>query len=167
MRTKISLYIAFLVTLAVWVGGGVFDTVSSHPGWYANPVEYVRSSVVPKGAVNPWPFTTAALALCTVAALAAFARYRGPGRADVLKVLLATLAILTVTGVYFVPTLLQLSRHATLTDDEITSMSLMWMRLNLTRIVLLLVLLVYAQIVLVRIARVPTSGYNRTVGSSA
>ena len=164
---RISLYIAFLIALAIWVGGGVFDTISSHPRWYANPVEYVRASVVPKGAVNPWPFTTAALALCTLAALASFARYRGPGRADVFKVLLTTLAILIVTGVYFVPTLIQLSRHATLSDDEITSMSLMWMRLNLTRIVLLLALLVYAQVVLVKIARAPAEPYSRTVGRSA
>jgi hypothetical protein len=151
--TRLAFYIAFIVTLAVWAGGGVFDTISSHPAWYADPVAYTRTHAEPAGTVNPWPFTTAALALTTLAALAAFARYRGPGRREVLLVLGGTFLILVVTGLYFVPTLIKLANPEALTDAQITSMSLLWMRLNVIRIAVLLALLTYSLVALIRLVR--------------
>lgn len=152
-NTRLAIYIAFIVALAVWVGGGVFDTLHGHPAWYANPVAYVRTQTAPEGAVNPWPLTTAVLALCTLAALAVFARYRGPGRRVVLLVLAGIVVILIATGVYFVPTLGKLSNHAALTDAQIIAISHTWMRLNVIRIVLLLGLLTCSLLGLVWTAR--------------
>lgn len=153
-RPKLAIYIAFLVALAVWLGGGVFDSISSHPAWYADPVAYVRAPAAgPEGMVNPWPFTTAALGLLTLIAIAAFARHRGAGRREVLTVLAGVFIILVATGVYFVPTLFRLEEHAKLSDAQIASMSLMWMRLNMIRILILLALFVYALIGLMRLAQ--------------
>ncbi|WP_420128086.1 anthrone oxygenase family protein [Longimicrobium sp.] len=152
-RTRISIFITFLVALAVWVGGGVFDSISSHPAWYANPATYVRGTVVTEGTINPWPFTTAVMALCTLAVLAAFARYRGPGRREVLAAALGTFVILVATGVYFVPTLMRLADHAALSDAQIASMSRMWMGLNVIRIILVLALFVYGLIGLMRMGQ--------------
>lgn len=152
-RTRATIFIAFLLALAVWVGGGVFDSISSHPAWSADPVRYIRNSAMPEGTVNPWPFTTAVLALCTLAGLAAFARYRGPGRRHALVVLAGVFAVLVVTGVYFVPTLVGLANHAALSDAQITSMSLTWIRLNVVRILLLLALFAYALAGLLRMGQ--------------
>lgn len=160
-KTRLSLYIVFIVALAVWVGGGVFDSISSHPAWYADPVKYTRAYAPPEGTVNPWPFTTAFLALSTLAALGAFARYRGAGRREVLLVLGVTFLILVVTALYFVPTLIKLADHQALTDAQITSMSRMWMRLNGVRILVLLALLIYSQVGLIRLVRPRAAG---TVG---
>jgi hypothetical protein len=157
-NSRLSLYIAFIVALAVWAGGGVFDTISSHSAWYVDPVTYTRTSAVPEGTVNPWPFTTAALALSTLVALAAFARYRGAGRREVLLVLGGTLLILVATAFYFVPTLIELGNHEALTDAQITEMSRMWMRLNVVRIVLLLALLTYSLVGLIRLVRPRSAG---------
>jgi hypothetical protein len=157
-RIKLAVYIAFLMTLAVWVGAGVHDSISSHPGWYARPVSYVRDGrtvTIPEGGVNPWPFTTAAVAFCTLTALAAFVRHRGPGRREVLRVLTGTMTVLVATGVYFVPTLVKLGQPAALTDEQITAMSHTWMRLNVCRIVLVLALLAYGHVALVRLASTP------------
>jgi hypothetical protein len=150
-RTRVSLYIAFLVSLAVWVGGGVFDSISSHPAWHANPVAHVRTVTPPPGFVNPWPFTTAVVALLTLACMAAFARYRGDGRREVLLVLAGVFAILLATGLYFVPNLIRLEGHAALSDAQITSISLSWIRLNVARIIVVLGLLVYGLVGLMRL----------------
>lgn len=154
-KTRLAVYIAFLVALAVWLGGGVFDTISSNPGWSADPVAHVRAPAPPEASrmVNPWPFTTMALALLTLAGIGAFARYRGSGRREVLVVLAGTFAILVVTGVYFVPTLYRLANPAALSDAQIIAMSLTWIRLNLIRITLLLALFVYALIGLMRLSQ--------------
>ncbi|HEV3051239.1 MAG TPA: hypothetical protein VGX50_13075 [Longimicrobium sp.] len=154
-KTRLAIYIAFLVALAVWLGGGVFDSISSHPGWSADPVAHVRAPTPPSAArmVNPWPFTTMALALLTLAGIGAFARYRGPGRREVLVVLAGTFAILVVTGVYFVPTLYRLGNAAALSDAQIIAISLTWIRLNLIRLALLLALFVYALIGLMRLSQ--------------
>jgi hypothetical protein len=154
-RTRISLYIAFLVALGIWSGSGVYDTIRSHPGWWSDPVAWVRAPVAPQEALslNPWPFTTMLLALCTLAGLAAFARYRGLGRREVLVVLGSVFVILVATGLYFVPTLVRLGDHAALTDAQITSMSYRWMQLNLLRNVVLQALIVYGLVGLMRLAQ--------------
>jgi Domain of unknown function (DUF1772) len=157
-NTRLSLYIAFIVALAVWTGGGVFETISSHPAWYADPVAYTRTHAAPEGTVNPWPSTTAFLALSTLAALGAFVRYREAGRREVLLVLGATFLILVVTALYFVPTLFKLADHKALTDAQITSMSLLWMRLNMVRIVVLLALLTCSLVGLIRLVRPRAAG---------
>lgn len=153
--TKLALYIAFLLALAVWMGGGVFESIASHRAWYADPVGYTRAYAAPRGTVNPWPFTTAVLALCTLAALAAFARHRGPGRGEVLAVLATVLVVLAATGIYFVPTLFRLADHAALTDAQITSLSRTWIRLNVLRMALLLGVFAYALVGLVRLVKTP------------
>lgn len=151
-KTRISIYLAFLVAAAVWFGGGVFYSLSSHPAWYADPAAYIRGYVVTRGTVNPWPFTTAFMALCTLAALAAYATYRGPGRREVLVVVVGVFLILVATGVYFVPTLMRLAGHAALTDAQIVSMSRTWMQLNVIRNLLGIGLLTYGLIALMRMA---------------
>jgi hypothetical protein len=105
----------------------------------------------PEGTVNPWPFTTAALALSTLAALTVFARYRGPGRREVLLVLVGTLLILVMTAFYFVPTLIKLGNHEALTDGQITAMSRTWMQLSVARIASLIALLTFSQVGLIRL----------------
>lgn len=152
-RTRLAVYIAFLVALSVWFGGGVFDSLSRHPAWYADPAAYIRGYVVTEGTVNPWPFTTAVMALCTLAALVAYATYRGPGRREVLIVVLAIFVILVATGVYFVPTLIRLADHAALSDAQIISMSRTWMRLNVIRILLCIGLFTYGRVGLMRLAQ--------------
>lgn len=150
---RVSLYMAFLLALAIWAGSGVFETISSHPAWHADPVAHIRTPVPPSGEVNPWPFTTAVLALLTLACIAAFARYRGPGRREVLVVLAGTSVVLLATGVYFVPTLVRFADHTSLTDVQITSMSLTWIWLNLVRIVVVCGLFVYALVGLMRLGQ--------------
>jgi hypothetical protein len=154
-RTRISLYVAFIVALGIWSGSGVYDTIHGHPGWWSDPVAWVRAPVAPRDALslNPWPFTTMLLALCTLAGLGAFARYRGAGRREVLVVLTSVFVILVATGVYFVPTLYRLGNHAALTDAQITGMSYTWMRLNIARNVVLQALMVYALVGLMRLAQ--------------
>jgi hypothetical protein len=152
-RTRISIYIAFIVALAVWTGGGVFHSISSHFVWSADPVAYTRAPVPAVPLTNPWPLPTAVLALLTLIGLGVFARYRGAGRREVLVVLGGVFVILVATGVYFVPTLGRLGNPAALSDAQITSISLTWMRLNVVRIVMLLALFVYAQIGLMRLAQ--------------
>lgn len=151
--TRLAFYIAFIVALAVWTGSGVFESIRSHPTWYADPVAYTRTYTEPAGTVNPWPALTIVLLLTTLAALLAFLRYRGPGRREVLLVLVSTLLILVATGQYFVPTLIKLGNPEALADAQIIAMSRMWMRLNGIRIAALLALLTYSQVGLVRLVR--------------
>lgn len=146
-------YIVFLVVLALWTGSGVFDSISSHPAWAADPVGYTRGYRPPPGSVNPWPMLTALMALCTIAGLVALARYRGPGHREAIIVLAGVFAVLVATGAYFVPTLIRLADHAALTDAQITSMARTWMTLNVIRIVLVLALLTYGLVSLTRLAQ--------------
>jgi hypothetical protein len=154
-RTRIGLFIAFIAALGIWSGSGVYDTIRGHPGWWSDPVAWVRAPLAPRDALtlNPWPFTTMLLALCTLAGLAAFARYRGPGRREALVVLGSVFVILVATGVYFVPTLVRLGNHPALTDAQITSMSYTWMKWNIARNVVLQALIVYAMVGLMRMAQ--------------
>jgi hypothetical protein len=168
-RTRISLFIAFLVALGIWSGSGVYDTVRGHPAWWADPVAWVRAPLSPQDALslNPWPFTTMLLALCTLAGLAAFARYRGPGKREVMVVLVSVFLILVATGVYFVPTLIRLGNHAALTDAQITTMSYRWMQLNILRNVVLQALIVYGMVGLMRLAQARVAVAAPLAGSPA
>jgi hypothetical protein len=149
---KLVLFITFVVALAIWVGSGVFDSLSSHPPWWADPAGYVRNQTPYPGTINPWPMTTALVGLCTLAGLVTFARHRGPGRREALIVFGGQFLILLATGFYFVPTLLKLANHAALTDAQIVDMSHTWMVLNTVRIVVVLTLLAYSQVALLRLA---------------
>jgi hypothetical protein len=151
-KARPAVFIAFIVSLAVWVGGGVFHSIGSHSAWYTDPVRYIRAPAGPEATVNPWPLTTAVLALLTLLSLAVFATYRGPGYKRVLAVLGATFVILVATGVYFVPTLIKLGNHAALTEAQIVSLSHTWIHLNVIRIVIVLGLLVLSQTALMRLA---------------
>lgn len=155
-RTRFVLYLTFIVTLAIWFGAAVHDSISGHPVWYPDPVAWVRAPMPPgPGTVNAWPFTTAALGLSTLAGLAAFARYRGDGRGQVLVILGVTLAVLVATGVYFVPTLGVLADHASLTDADVIRISRQWMQFNVIRLVSLLWLLIQSLRTLVTLTRQP------------
>jgi hypothetical protein len=168
-RTRIGLFIAFLVALGIWSGSGVYDTIRGHPAWWSDPVAWVRTPMSAQEAMtlNPWPFTTMLLALCTLAGLAAFARYRGPGRQNALVVLGSVFLILVATGVYFVPTLIRLGNHAALTDAQITSMSYRWMQLNIARNVVLQALIVYGMMGLMRMAQARVAVSHADVPASA
>ena len=150
---RVAVFIAFLVALGIWFGSGVFDSISNHPSWYADPVRFTRGYTVPEGIVNPWPLTTALLALFTLAVLATFATYRGAGRREVLTAGLGVLAILVATGIYFVPTLMTLAEPAALSDPQIRSMSLLWIRMNVIRILLCIGLFTYGLVGLMRMAQ--------------
>lgn len=152
MRPRAAVYILFLVSLSIWVGGGVFDSISSHPAWHADPVAYVRGPAPPRGVVNPWPYTTGLLALATLMSLLVFVPARGPGRREVLVANGAVVLVLIATAVYFVPVLSQLAHPERLSDPQITSLSLMWIRLNVLRQVFLLGVLTYALIGLMRLS---------------
>jgi hypothetical protein len=147
------IYVLFIMTLGIWTGAAVHDTISSHPGWETDPVRYVRQGAEAPGTINPWPFTTAPLVLTTLGTAMVFATYRSPLRRSVYVILGAIAAILTVTFAYFVPTLVRLSDSASLTDDQIVSMSHLWIRLNVLRVVTLIVLLAGSLIVLIRLAQ--------------
>ncbi len=152
-KTRLGIYIAFLVTAAIWMGSGVFESIGSHAAWYSDPVGYTRALTQPAGTINPWPFTTAALGLCTLAALVAVARHRGSGRREALVSLGGVFVILLATGLYFVPNLIKLADHAALADSQIVEMSRTWIRLNLIRMVVLLALYVYGLVGLVRLSQ--------------
>jgi hypothetical protein len=152
-RTQSVLYLTFIVTLAIWFGAAVHDSIGGHPVWYADPVAWVRAPIPVPSPMNAWPFTTAALGLSTLAALASLARYRGDGRGQVLVVLGVTLAVLVATGTYFVPTLGVLADHAALTDAEVVRISRQWMQFNGVRLVILLWLLIQSLRTLVTLSR--------------
>ena len=151
-NTRLAIYIMFIVALAIWTGAGIHDTIGSHTAWFANPVAYIQSSAAPDGAVNPWPYTTGLLVLCTLAAMAAFLPYRGLGRRQMIFVLAVITVILVATGAYFVPTLMKLGNHATLGEEQIISMSRTWIRLNIARQILLVALLIYSLVLLTRMS---------------
>ena len=132
----------FVLALAIWTGGGVFQTLTDHSGWHADPVGWVRGYSVRSGSANPWPLTTAIAGLTTLATLGAFARYRGPGRRTVWISTAGALLVLLATGLYFVPRLGTIfGQTATLTDAQIIAYSNQWILLNAIRLVVLLALL--------------------------
>ncbi len=146
-QSRFVVYVLFTLCLALWLGAGVFDTLSTNTVWFQSPVEYVRDFSVERG-LNPWPLLTILLALSTILAGGAFARYRGPGYREVLGALIGTAVVLLVTGFYFVPTLFRLFEEQAkgLANDEIISMSRTWVVLNALRQGVLVVLFVVAQI---------------------
>lgn len=150
---KLTVYLLFITTLAIWLGGGVFDSLRTNLFWYLHPVASVRTVTEPEGQFNPWPLTTALLALTTLAGLSLFARYQGPGRRTVLGVLISTFLILLVTGLYFVPTLIKLAQPTQLSDAQIIGMSRTWVSLNLIRMALLLGIFFYALLGLMQLVR--------------
>ena len=154
-RLQVSLFIFFVVALAVWVGGGVFLAIATHAHWYSQPVEYIRSASASAtaGEVNPWPITTAIIALATLSGLVAFARYRGPGRREALGSMTVVLVVLVATFAYFVPTLLKFAKPEILSDAQIVSMSRTWVVANLVRIASLLGVLILSQVALLRFGK--------------
>ena len=148
-RTRLVIFRLFVIALAVWTGGGVFHTISSHQGWHADPVGWVRHYAVQAGSTNPWPLTTALVGLMTLLALGALFRYSGPGRANVLISTGGTLLVLLATALYFVPRLITIfERTATLTDAQIIAYSNQWILFNAIRLLILFVLLYVALLAL-------------------
>lgn len=151
-NARLAIYIFFVVMLGLWSGAGIHDSLSLHSGWYADPVRFVRTVNPPPGYVNPWPYTTGLLIAATLATLAAFARFRGDGRRDVLLVLALTIVIILSTMVYFVPTVVRLDSPETMTDADIISASHLWIETNAVRMVTLVVLLAWSLVALKRMA---------------
>lgn len=128
----------FVIALAIWLGGGLFQVIEGHLAWYSDPVAWIRGGVAQAGAMNPWPITTAFVGVTTLVTLGLFALYRGPGWREVLAASGITLVILFATGIYFVPTLIMLSGHELLSNAQIIDASRMWIGLNVVRMVVLL-----------------------------
>ena len=143
---------AFIVALGIWTGAGVHDTLTNHFGWWADPVAHVRGRVPTPGLVNPWPFTTAILALLTLIGLATFARQKGDTRRALMVVFGGTFLVLLATGLYFVPQLGLFRPDTTLSDAEIIKYSRDWIGYNAVRLVVLITLFYYALSTLARLA---------------
>ncbi len=162
-KVRITIYRVFLLILAVWVGGGVFDSIASHPAWMTDPVGWVRGASIQAGSTNPWPSTTVLMMLATVAGLIAFWR-GGPAGGREARIILAILAVVLVaTMAWFVPTLGVLfgPGAADLSDERIISLSRLWTGLNLVRIVILVGVLYYGLIILGRMAKGPSAKDER------
>ena len=140
--TRLVIFRLFVIALAIWTGGGVFQTITAHQGWHADPVGWVRHYAVQAGSTNPWPLTTALVGLTTLLVLGAFFRYSGPGRANVLISTSGALLVLLATALYFVPRLITIfQRTATLTDAQIIAYSNQWILFNAIRLLILFGLL--------------------------
>lgn len=137
-RARLLSFRLFALMLGIWTGAGVYETIYSHSGWYADPSGWLRSAA-PPGAVNPWPVLTVLVALSTLAALALDWRGRAAGRLGLVAIL-GALAVLAATGLYFVPSLITLEGHAAMEQAAVAAMSRTWIRLNLVRIPVLLAL---------------------------
>lgn len=144
----------FVLALAIWLGAGLFSAINTNPAWYADPAQWVRGTSVRPGTINPWPILTVLASLSTLIATAMFARYRGPGRSEVLVSLGGTLLILIVTFIYFVPRLMLLfGQTEGLSDAQIISYSRQWVVLNCLRLIMLTALLYAALSALSRMGR--------------
>lgn len=144
----LCLFRVYVVCLAVWLGSGVFDSVSTHFGLYLDPLAWAAHPPAP-GAVNPWPFTTILLLLATVAALVVCFLYRGPGKREALISLLGLAIILIATFAYFVPELGRMfGSDASLAEADLIERSRLWVVLNVARQFVLLVLFWFALLAL-------------------
>jgi hypothetical protein len=143
---------AFIVSLGIWTGAGVHDTLMNHFAWWGDPVAYVRTRVFTPGLVNPWPFTTAILALLTLTGLASFARYKGEAKRALMIIFGGMFVVLLATGIYFVPQLGLFGPDTTLTDADIIRHSKDWIRYNAVRLVVLIALFYYALSTLARMS---------------
>lgn len=147
-----AIFQAFIISLGIWTGAGVHESLMNHAAWWSDPVAYVRGSVLLPGRLNPWPITTAILALLTLGGLAAFARYKGEAKRALMIVFGAAVLVLLATGLYFVPQLGLFAPGTTLTDAEIIRHSRNWVAFNALRLVVLIGLLYYALSTLSRMA---------------
>ena len=139
---RLVIFRLFVIALAIWTGGGVFQTITDHQAWHADPVGWVRQYSPPAGWANPWPLTTGLLGVMTLLALGAFARYSGLGRRYALISIFGAVVILLATGFYFVPRLITIfERTTTLTDAQIIAYSNQWILFNAIRLVALVALL--------------------------
>ena len=139
------LFRTFIIALAVWVGAGIFSSISDNLAWYSDPVGWVQKAKPRAGAINPWPILTAIVALLTLVSLAFFAFGAGPGRREALFALVATVLVLAATGLYFVPRLILIFfKTDLLTDAQIIAASRAWILWNWVRIVYVLGVLYYA-----------------------
>ncbi len=146
------LFQTFIVSLGIWTGAGVHDTLTNHFGWWADPVAHVRGRVPMPGLVNPWPFTTAMLGLLTLIGLASFARYKGEAKRALMIIYGGMFLVLLATGLYFVPQLGLFGPETTLSDADIIRHSKDWIRYNAVRLVVLTALFYYALSTLARMA---------------
>jgi hypothetical protein len=141
----------FVLLLGIWTGAGIHDSISNHFAWHADPVAFAARPIL-AGMINPWPFTTMALMLATIAGGVATWRYRGVGRRDALVALGGAALIIIATLAWFVPQLgLMFASNSGLTEAEFIAHSRMWITLNAVRQLLLVVLFWYALLALGRI----------------
>jgi hypothetical protein len=147
-----AVFQAFIISLGIWTGAGIHDSLMNHFAWWADPVAYVRERAVTPGLVNPWPFTTALLGLLTLTGLASFARYKGEAKPGLMIVFGGTFLVLLATGTYFVPQLGLFGPDTTLSDADIIKHSKNWVGFNAVRLVVLIALFYSALSTLARMA---------------
>ena len=146
-----SAYRIFVLLLGIWTGSGIYDSLSNHFAWHADPAAYANRPTLP-GMFSPWPFSTLLLLIATIVAAIVLWRYRGAGRREALAVIGGTALILVATLAWFVPELGRMFGDPPMTGAELVSHSRAWIALNAVRIVALVILFYYALVALGRIA---------------
>lgn len=143
----------FVLLLGIWTGSAFHETAATSFAWHADPVAWASRPAWP-GLVNPWPFSTMALLLATLAAGIAAWRDRGPGRQAALVATGGTALILAATLAWFVPQLgVMFGEGGTLDDAALVARSRTWIMLNLVRFAALIALFFTALVALGRIGR--------------
>ena len=144
---------AFAFALLIWTGAGLHESLADHFAWWADPV---AAGAVPSlaGTVNPWPFTTIALLLATVAAALSLRGYRGPGKREGVIALAGAALIIVATLGFFVPQLGVMADPA-IAPDTLVAAAHRWIVLNALRTVVLFVLGWYALVALGRFGSAP------------
>jgi apolipoprotein N-acyltransferase len=155
-RIGLTAYRIFVLALANLLGGGIHSTIQRGPGWFSDPVRWVRGGVERPGSVHPFFMTSGLLFITSVVALALLWRYRGAGRRGVLVTLLGSLAVLAITFSYFVPTSNAIfAEPARLSDAQIIFDSRLWVPLDVLRQLIMTGFLYLSLVTLGRVERVP------------
>ena len=159
-KTKLTLYLVFLLFQAIWLGSGFHSSVSSNGTWYSDPLTHIHHQVtypVP-GEMNAWPISTGLLAISTLVCVLLFFKYKESGRTHAFIAIYGTLVLIIVTFLYFVPTLGKIFGDTGLhSDEELISLSRQWVILNCIRLAILTGLFITALLGLSRFPRLSSN----------
>lgn len=132
---KLIFYKLYIFFLSLWMGAGIYTTLAESQGWYNDPVTYIdhiTSYPVP-GSVDPWTTLTVCLSIVTILCILLFMSYHGPGRRTALVSFSGTFIILFFTYLYFIPVKDRLFDVSGTFNNQVVSMSRMWIILNYIR----------------------------------